>query len=180
MTSLNSILEILKYILPSLVVFATAYYLIRQFLENNSRNRLLDMRMKNQADNQQFITPVRMQAYERIVLFLERISPNSLLLRVSEPNMNVVQLQTAMIMAIRREYEHNLSQQLYISSKTWQIVKDTKEDMINVISNVAANIDKTADSSELAKAIFELTTKVEKLPIEVAIEILKNEIQEEF
>ncbi|MFZ4401454.1 MAG: hypothetical protein ACOYO1_15570 [Bacteroidales bacterium] len=180
MTYLSSLLEILKYILPSLVVFATAYYLLKQFLENNSRNRLLDMKMKNQADNQQFITPVRLQAYERIVLFLERISPNSLVLRVGEPNMNVIQLQTAMIMAIRQEYEHNLSQQLYIPSKTWQMVKDTKEDMINVISNVAANIDKSSNSSELAKAVFELTASVERLPIEVAIEILKNEIQENF
>jgi hypothetical protein len=180
MSSLNSILEILKYILPSLVVFATAYYLIKQFLENNSRNRLLDMRMKNQADNQQYVTPLRLQAYERIILFMERISPNSLVLRVGEPNMTVLELQTAMIMSIRQEYEHNLSQQLYISSKSWQMVKETKEDMINVISNVAAKMDKSADSSELAKAVFELTASVDKLPVDIAIEILKNEVQEQF
>ncbi len=177
---MNEILEILKYILPSLVVFATAYYIFKQFLENDNKKRLLEMKMNNRADNQQFVTPIRLQAYERIVLFLERISPNSLVLRVSEPNMNVMQLQSAMIMAIRLEYEHNLSQQLYISSKSWQIVKNAKEDLINIISSVAANIDKTADSSELAKAIFELTASVEKLPIEIAIEILKDEIQDQF
>jgi hypothetical protein len=177
---MNEILEILKYILPSLVVFATAYYIFKQFLENDNKKRLLEMKMNNRADNQQFVTPIRLQAYERIVLFLERISPNSLVLRVSEPNMNVMQLQSAMIMAIRLEYEHNLSQQLYISSKSWQIAKNAKEDLINIISSVAANIDKTADSSELAKAIFELTASVEKLPIEIAIEILKDEIQDQF
>jgi hypothetical protein len=177
---MSEILEILKYTLPSIVVFAAAYFILKQFLENDSRKRLLEMKMNNRAGNQQFVTPIRLQAYERIVLFLERISPNSLVLRVSEPNMNVMQLQSAMIMAIRLEYEHNLSQQLYISSKSWQIVKNAKEDLINVISNVAANIDKTADSSELAKAIFELTASVEKLPIEIAIEILKDEIQDLF
>ncbi|MFZ4741088.1 MAG: hypothetical protein ACOYMA_14985 [Bacteroidia bacterium] len=177
---MSEILEILKYILPSIVVFAAAYFILKQFLENDSRKRLLEMKMNNRAGNQQFVTPIRLQAYERIVLFLERISPNSLVLRVSEPNMNVMQLQSAMIMAIRLEYEHNLSQQLYISSKSWQIVKNAKEDLINVISNVAANIDKTADSSELAKAIFELTASIEKLPIEIAIEILKDEIQDLF
>ena len=177
---MSEILEILKYILPSIVVFAAAYFILKQFLENDSRKRLLEMKMNNRAGNQQFVTPIRLQAYERIVLFLERISPNSLVLRVSEPNMNVMQLQSAMIMAIRLEYEHNLSQQLYISSKSWQIVKNAKEDLINVISNVAANIDKTADSSELAKAIFELTASVEKLPIEIAIEIIKDEIQDLF
>ena len=177
---MSEILEILKYILPSLVVFATAYFIFKQFLENDSRKRLLEMKMNNRAGNQQFVTPIRLQAYERIVLFLERISPNSLVLRVSEPNMNIMQLQSAMIMAIRLEYEHNLSQQLYISSKSWQIVKNAKEDLINVISNVAANIDKTADSAELAKAIFELTASVEKLPIEIAIEVIKDEIQDQF
>jgi len=177
---MSEILEILKYILPSIIVFATAYYIFKQFLENDSKKRLLEMKMNNRAGNQQFVTPIRLQAYERIVLFLERISPNSLVLRVSEPNMNVMQLQSAMIMAIRLEYEHNLSQQLYISSKSWQIVKNAKEDLINVISNVAANIDKTADSAELAKAIFELTASVEKLPIEIAIEIIKDEIQDLF
>ncbi len=177
---MSEILEILKYILPSIVVFAAAYFILKQFLENDSRKRLLEMKMNNRAGNQQFVTPIRLQAYERIVLFLERISPNSLVLRVSEPNMNVMQLQSAMIMAIRLEYEHNLSQQLYISSKSWQIVKNAKEDLINVISNVATNIDKTADSSELAKAIFELTASVEKLPIEIAIEIIKDEIQDLF
>jgi hypothetical protein len=177
---MSEILEILKYILPSLVVFATAYFIFKQFLENDNKKRLLEMKMNNRADNQQFVTPIRLQAYERIVLFLERISPNSLVLRVSEPNMNVMQLQSAMIMAIRLEYEHNLSQQLYISSKSWQIAKNAKEDLINIISSVAANIDKTADSSELAKAIFELTASVEKLPIEIAIEILKDEIQDQF
>lgn len=175
-----AILEILKYILPSIIVLFTSYYLIKAFLENDNKKRMLELRMNNQANNQQFITPVRLQAYERIVLFLERISPNNLLLRVSEPNMNVMELQTAMIMAIRQEYEHNLSQQLYISSKAWQIVKNSKDDLINVISNVTANLDKTSSSNELAKAMFELTASVEKLPIEIAIEIVKNEIQEQF
>ncbi|NVN94567.1 MAG: hypothetical protein HXX18_04690 [Bacteroidetes bacterium] len=177
---MSEILEILKYVLPSLVVFASSYFLLKQFMESDQRKRMIEMKMMNKADNQQFVTPIRLQAYERIVLFLERISPNSLVLRVSEPQMNVLQLQTALIFSIRQEYEHNLSQQLYVSSKAWQIVKDAKEDLINVISSIAANIDKTADSSELAKAIFELTSAVEKMPVEIAIEILKNEIQEQF
>lgn len=177
---MNQIFEILKYTLPSIIVLFTAYFLIKTFLENENKKKMLEMKMNNQSNNQRFITPIRLQAYERIVLFLERISPNSLLLRVSEPNMNVAQLQTAMIVAIREEYEHNLSQQLYISAQAWQIVKNAKDDLINVINNASGNLDKNANSAELAKVIFELIASVEKLPVEVAIELVKNEIYQEF
>ena len=94
--------------------------------------------------------------------------------------MNVAQLQTAMIVAIREEYEHNLSQQLYISAQAWQIVKNAKDDLINVINNASGNLNKNANSAELAKVIFELIASVEKLPVEVAIELVKNEIYQEF
>jgi hypothetical protein len=94
--------------------------------------------------------------------------------------MSVFQLQTAMISAIREEYEHNLSQQLYISSQAWQLVKNAKDDLINVINNASTNLDKEADSAVLAKVIFEFIASVEKLPIEVAIELVKNEIYKEF
>lgn len=174
------IFEILKYTLPSIIVLFTAYFLIKTFLENENKKKVLEMKMNNQNNNQRFITPVRLQAYERIILFLERISPNSLLLRVSEPNMNVAQLQAAMVIAIREEYEHNLSQQLYISSQAWKIVKNAKDDLINVINNASSNLDKNADSAELAKVIFELIASVEKLPVDVAIELVKNEIYQEF
>ncbi len=177
---MNEFLEILKYTLPSIVVLFTSYYLIRTFLENDNKKKMLEMRMNNQANNQHLITPIRLQAYERIVLFLERISPNSLVIRINEPNMTVAQLQTALIITIRQEYEHNLSQQLYISSKAWQLVKNAKDDLISVISNTASNIDKTANSTELAKVIFELTSSVEKLPTEIAIEYVKAEIHELF
>jgi len=180
MNSLNSILEILKYILPSLVVFATAYYLLKQFLENDNRKRMLELKMNNQANNQQLITPVRLQAYERIILFMERISPNSLIIRVTIPTMNAMQMQTAMIKAIRDEYEHNLSQQLYISRQSWELVKTSKEELVNLINNAAATIDGNANCTELAKLIFETAAKEEKLSIEIALDYVKAEIQEKF
>ena len=174
------VLEILKYVLPSLVVFATAYYLIKQFIESEHRNRLIEMKMNNQATNQKFITPIRLQAYERIILLLERISPNSLVLRENIPGMNVAQLQTTLVKAIRDEYEHNLSQQVYISKQAWEMVKNAKDEMVKLINNAAEGIDKSLASTELAKAIFELSMQSELLPVEMAIEVVKNEIQENF
>ncbi len=180
MNSLSSILEILKYVLPSVVVFFTAIYLIKQFLENDNKKRMLEMKINNQANNQRFITPIRLQAYERIVLFMERISPNSLIIRVSTPSMTSMQMQTAMIKVIREEYEHNLSQQLYISRQSWDLVKTAKEELVKLINNAAASIDGNANCTELAKVIFEISAKAEKLPVEIALDFVKTEIQEQF
>ena len=150
------ILEILKYILPSLVVFATAYFLIKQFIESEHRNKLIEMKMNNQAVNQKFVTPIRLQAYERVILLLERISPNSLILRENIPGMTVMQLQSTLVKAIRDEYEHNLSQQVYISKQAWELVKTSKDEMVKLINEAAANIDSNAPSTELARVVFDI------------------------
>ncbi|MEI6696938.1 MAG: hypothetical protein WCO13_12825 [Bacteroidota bacterium] len=180
MDSLNLFLEILKYILPSLVVFATAFYLIKQFLENDNRKRMLELKMNAQSNNQHLITPIRLQAYERIILFMERISPSSLIIRVTVPTMNAMQMQSAMIKAIRDEYEHNLSQQLYISRQSWNLVKSAKEELVILINDAAANVNGNDNCTELAKVIFEKAANVEKLPIEIALDYVKAEIQEQF
>ena len=174
------ILEILKYILPSLVVFATAYFLIKQFIESEHRNKLIEMKMNNQAVNQKFVTPIRLQAYERVILLLERISPNSLILRENIPGMTVMQLQSTLVKAIRDEYEHNLSQQVYISKQAWELVKTSKDEMVKLINEAAANIDSNAPSTELARVVFDIIVQTEKLPVDIAIEMIKNEIQESF
>jgi len=169
--------EILKYILPSLVVMGTSYYLIKQFLENDNRKKLLELKLNNQANSQKFIIPVRLQAYERIILFLERITPENLILRVNQPGMNVVGLQTLLIKTIRDEYEHNLSQQLYITSKRWEMVKGIKNELVKLINDASIQLEPNADSTELARQIFILS---EQLPLNKVIENLKNEIQEYF
>ena len=78
---MEDILDILKYILPSGIVFATAYFLLKAFIDNDNRKKLIEIKTNNQA----LINPIRLQAYERIILLLERISPGSLIMRVAQP-----------------------------------------------------------------------------------------------
>ena len=80
---MNSIWEILKITLPALIVFLTAYFLFRDMLENGQKRREFEFRVNNSKQ----VTPVRLQAYERLALLLERISPQSLLIRVSPHNL---------------------------------------------------------------------------------------------
>jgi len=173
---MNELLDILKYILPSLVVFVAVYFVLISFLENDSKKRIMEIKLANQKT----ITPIRLQAYERIVLFLERISPNNLILRVSRKEYNAFQLQSSLIKTIRGEFEHNLSQQLYISTPAWEIVKKTKEDIIKLINTAAASVNDDANANELAKKIIEMNFKNNKAIVFPAIEFIKKEVTHIF
>ena len=114
-----------------------------------------------------------------MALYLERISPNSLILRTFRPGMDIKALQTAMTKSIRDEWEHNLSQQVYLSAESWNRIREAKEEMINLINGSAVKLSADADPTSLAGAIFESVAK-SKIPTDEAIEFMKNEIQERF
>jgi len=173
---MEDFLEILKYILPSGVVFATAYFLLKAFLDNENRKKMLELKMANQTIS----IPVRLQAYERIILLLERISPGSLVLRVTQPAMTAFQLQTALIESIRDEFEHNLAQQIYLSSNAWELAKNAKEETIKLVNIAASKLNESATAVDLGSVIFELSARTEKLPVTTAIEYIKKEVRQLF
>jgi len=132
-------------------------------------------------EEQKIILPLRLQAYERIIMFLERISPGTLIPRVLRQEMNALQLQQALIRAIREEFEYNLSQQLYISSRAWELVKNAKEEMVKLINIAGAQVNEFAPSGELARIIFEKSMgEKNQQPLVTAIEEVKQEIQKLF
>ena len=132
------------------------------------------------GEEKKIILPLRLQAYERIVLYLERINPNSLLQRISKPEMTPVQLQSALIKAIREEFEYNLSQQLYVSHRSWELVKNAKEETIKLIYSAAGKVAEGASSQELVKNIFDQMMVNEKMPCDFALEEIKKELQKNF
>ncbi len=173
---MTDFLEILKYILPALIVFMTTWLMMASFAEREKdRNR-----MEIATKNQKLLTPIRMQAYERVVLFLERINPESLIIRISRQGMTSRQLQNEMISSIRAEYEHNLSQQVYISSQSWELVKSARSNLIKIINTCAEKVEPEAPSIVLSKGILEFIMEMEKSPISVAIEYIKKEIKAYF
>ncbi len=172
---METLLEVLKYVLPSLVVFITAYLVIKSFFENQTRLKELEIKSIQKKD----LTPLRLQAYERIILFLERISPHSLLPRTQQVNMDAGMLQNHLLNNIRSEFEHNLSQQIYISKEAWQMTKMAKENIIKIINSSADNIAKDAPAFELSKHILE-QMMVSQSPTDSAIAFLKKEVDSYF
>ena len=176
MDVLFAFLEILKYILPSVVVFLTSYYLIKQLMQSQERRALLELRKKSSES----INPLRLQAYERAVLFLERITPNSLVMRVFNNRMSARELHTELLSNIRNEYDHNITQQIYMSSGSWEAPKRAKEETIKLVNIAASKVDDSAQGIELSKVLLEMCMQLDKLPTQMAVDILKEEVKSLF
>ncbi len=169
------------------VIFAlTVWFMQKSFFDRRREEELKEMEKEMEKlkaelkeKDKGLITPIRLQAYERMVLFLERITPTSLVFRVQQPGQNALQLQTKMLQSIRDEYEHNLAQQLYISKEAWSMVKTAKEDMVKLINTAAAGVQPGSPGHELGKAVFNEMAK-KKLTTETAIGMLKNDIRNLF
>lgn len=173
---MDEFFEILKLILPAGIVFLTAFYAIKKFLDNEQKKRLIELR----KDGQKVITPIRLQAYERATMFLERISPNALINSVHKQGMSARMFQVKMIAMIRNEFNHNLSQQVYMSNEAWLGVKNAKEEMIKLINVTTYKVGDKASGSDLSKVILKITMKIDKLPTEEAIDYLKAELRKSF
>jgi hypothetical protein len=173
---MDSFAELLMYTVPSIIVFLTAYFVLKSFIDKEYKSKLMDIRM----DNQKQITPIRLQACERIVLFCERIAINSLVMRVHRSGMSARLLHSELLTTIRNEYEHNISQQLYVSKAAWDAVKSAKEETIKAINISASKVADDATGLELCTVILDLSTRVDKLPTDYAIEVIKAEIRQIF
>ncbi len=164
--------DILKITLPALIVFFTAWVLLRNMIRNDQDKR----RQEQVLQNARTVTPIKLQAYERIVLFLERISMESLLVRVSTPDMSSAQLHTALLTTIRSEFEHNLSQQIYMSPQSWEVVKNARSNTIKTINNEAEKMPPTATGIDLSRQLLTRIMELDKEPTRVAIDFLKDEV----
>lgn len=168
--------QILMITIPALLVFATAWLVMYKFISNENKNRKVQVVL----DNQKIITPIRVQAYERMILFLERVSPQSLVIRTQKPNMTNLELQNALLKAIRLEFEHNMAHQLYISDKAWEMVKHAKENLVKTINQNAIRVKPDAPAIQLSKLILEKMMETEDESSQKAINYLKSEIRQLF
>ncbi|OFX59542.1 MAG: hypothetical protein A2046_07250 [Bacteroidetes bacterium GWA2_30_7] len=171
---MESFFEILKYTLPAIIVFIATYFVTKSFFDNESQKRRLDFRL----NNQKLITPVRLQAYERLTLLLERISPESLIMRTQAQGMNSKQLQSDLLSIIRAEFDHNLSQQIYVTPQAWEIIKSTRENIVKLINSCSDTVKADAPAIELSKRILEVIMSNEKNPTSMALDFLKAEIKQ--
>jgi hypothetical protein len=164
--------EILKIVIPALLVFLTAWLLLKKMIQNDQDRRRQEIILQNNRT----VIPIRLQAYERIILFLERISMESLLMRSNTAGMTASQLHSVLLNTIRSEFEHNLSQQIYISPQAWEVVINARSNAIKIINTEVGTIPPTASGVDLSRQLLEKIMDMDKEPTKVAIEFIKNEI----
>lgn len=176
MKTSDIILELLKYIVPAGLVLATVAVMLR---ENRQRDEIKQRYKVFQGALSQ-IVPLRLQAYERALLFLERITLENIILRVEARNKSARAFQMEMTSEIRAEFEHNLAQQLYIDSDSWDAVVRAKEQTIGFINQVAKGMAKDATGSDLGKLLLQEMIRTETVPAREAILQLKRDVQKMF
>lgn len=166
---MESILETIQYTIPSLVVFLAVYFLLKEFFRNERVKRNQELTV----ERVKISLPLRLQAYERIILLLERISPQNLVMRLHSNEMDGAGLHRLIVQTVREEYNHNLSQQLYVSVQAWEMVKKAKEEVIRLINTTVAQAEEAATSTDLGNRLLEISA--DNLIIRKALDFLKAE-----
>ncbi len=162
---------ILLIIAPILIAVGGMYLLIKNLFERDYRLKLIETKRLLQKET----LPLRLQALERMALFLERMSPESLIIRVMQPGMQVSDLHIELLSAIRTEYEHNASQQVYLSTQTWELIKSAREEVVKLINVASSQVSRDGKAMELSSKIMEITAGYEKSPTQVALDALRLE-----
>jgi hypothetical protein len=170
------LIEYGKILLPAAIVLYAMYLLVRSFIIKEIEVKKLEIRTRSIET----ILPNRLQAYERMCLFLERISPPNLLLRLNNPGYSARDFHKLLLDEIRNEYNHNVAQQIYISEDVWSMIKNAKEDLTILINEASSTMSPEATSLDLARRIFELALEKKVEPIGHALSELKKEIQQTF
>lgn len=173
---MDAIIEFIKILVPAGLVLYAMYLTVRAFLNKELEKTMIEVQGKNTG----IVLPIRLQAYERIVLFLERISPNNLVSRLNVTQMHAREFQQMMLKEIRDEYNHNVSQQVYMSENVWEMVKNAKEDLIISINQASEKMGEESTSLDLAKQLFDDLMEKEVDPITLALHETKDEIRKSF
>ncbi|MFT3886239.1 MAG: hypothetical protein QM724_12685 [Flavobacteriales bacterium] len=176
----DQLFQVLLALLPSLVVFLTAFYLFRQFLSGRAREDDAQRITEIKRDDRKHTLPLRLQAYERLTLFLERISPGALVLRVHKSNMTSGMLHAELLATIREEFEHNVTQQIYVSDRAWQQVKMAKEETLRIINIAYEQTGDNPSGTALSQRVFETAARLSHLPTQQAILSLREEVRKLF
>lgn len=173
MKLIENAMNTLEYTIPAIVVFVTTAVLTWLYFRNDEKKRRQEIILNNQKQ----VTPIRLQAYERLALLLERISPENLVIRVKQQGMNSSMLQTELLKTIRSEFDHNLSQQVYISSEAWEKVVEAKEHTVKLINTCALEVNAQAPAMELSKMVLQSMMSEDVKSPHAAIEVLKKEMR---
>lgn len=172
MTTLEIILEILKYTVPAIIVLIGVNVIVKRFLVNEIERKRLAI-FKETSEKTLML---RLQAYERLTIYIERIHPRSLVSRLYDTNLTNQEFHYLLIKSIQEEFEHNLSQQIYVSTELWRTIMTVKEQSLSMINGISSTLEPTQKCKEFTNKIFTYLQNTDtEIPIDIALEMINNE-----
>jgi len=161
---------------PAILVILVVRMIIKKFFEREYSEKVKEI--KDLARER--IQPLRLQAYERFLLYLERINPNNSIINLYKPGMSARLLQSSLIDKIRSEFDHNMAQQLYISDSSWESIRNAREETLKIINMAAKNCGPDATGIDLSNKIYEIISQLKEIPTDTAAKTLKKEARRLF
>ena len=165
----DKILEGLAYALPAFVTGGVAYLILSKFIEQDNNDKKFNALVEKKRES----LPIKLQAYERMLLFCERINPSKLLLRINPISDDTASYLQLLIGTIEQEFEHNLAQQLYVSADSWKAILSAKLAIVAKLRSVAENSDTPNDLRENVLIDYSQNEN----PVQVAVSFLKQEVK---
>ena len=167
----TTVLEIIKYTLPALVVYFTAKTLLTRQLQSEERRMAVDRAAIRTSET----LGMRLQAYERLSVFCERIALHSLIQRLSEPEQTAGELKLSIYLSVQQEYEHNIAQQVYMSQALWDIIQQARDNTLRSVESVAHIVDDALPARELARALLDQASPTSNASLAMALAAIKRE-----
>jgi len=164
--------SILIVVTPAIIILAFIHYLFRREFD-----KYLDVKFpesaKEEADK---LLPQKVHAHERMIVFVERLNPSNVLVRLHQQGISVKDLQSLVMNEINTEYQHNITQQLYLTDATWNVIRKLKEDTLAMISNAAGGLPPEATGLDLSKRVLQHMATMEENPYDLTLSLIKKDI----
>ncbi|MEY3399346.1 MAG: hypothetical protein RL220_1940, partial [Bacteroidota bacterium] len=138
--------------------------------------KVLEWQWLMKIDQNKALTPLRVTACERLVIMLERIHPDSLVLRQNVVTGTAAMLQLELIKSIREEFEHNVSMQLYVTDETWTRVKAARESITEIVREAFTRVRPESTAMDLSREIFKQSAASGTDAIRVALHAVRQEL----
>ncbi|WP_454804107.1 DUF7935 family protein [Mucilaginibacter phyllosphaerae] len=168
--------DILKYTLAGIGVVYIAFYLFKPYLDKGQNLQALELKKSISGQT----LPLRLQAYERLVLFIDRLNPANLLIRLNGNGYSAAELHSIILNEIRTEYQHNVTQQIYVTAQAWAVVKRTKEDTINLLNNAVKAMPENATGLDYGRVLLTHLSKIEDNPYDIATDLIRKDLEHIF
>ncbi|GGI28897.1 DUF7935 family protein [Pedobacter mendelii] len=154
------------------IALIAIYFVLKNDIQRFFNLKTIELNKESRAH----ILPLRLQAHERLIIFIDRINPANLLVRLHQQGIGIAVLQAGILNEIRSEYQHNITQQLYVNSIAWNVVRKLKDDTIAMINNAVQGLPVDANGIELSKAILQHMASIDENPYDLTIELIKKDI----